>query len=201
MNDTASKTYRVAVIERALAYYDVEAESPRDAAENWQDGEFFDRDDEAIESEGPCNVRKRQPDGTWRIIPRSEWEDQPPAGDAIALQLLAACRMVVERWDRGDLAAAARACSAAIAEAEKVGFLASSDPAKKPYSVLLLYPDCVNDDGTETYYAFVEAESQAAAVAKAQREAVRINEWDDMSPDRFIPLLVIEGHHYGQPTS
>jgi hypothetical protein len=31
--------------------------------------------------------------------------------------LLAACRMVVDRWERGDLAEAARACSAAVAEA------------------------------------------------------------------------------------
>ena len=32
-----------------------------------------------------------------------------------APELLAACRMVVDRWERGDLAEAARACSAAIA--------------------------------------------------------------------------------------
>jgi len=32
--------------------------------------------------------------------------------------LLAACRMVVDRWERGDLAEAARACSDAIAQAE-----------------------------------------------------------------------------------
>ncbi len=34
-----------------------------------------------------------------------------------APKLLAACRMVVDCWERGDLAEAARACSAAIAEA------------------------------------------------------------------------------------
>lgn len=34
-----------------------------------------------------------------------------------APKLLAACRMVVERWERGDLAEAARACSSAIADA------------------------------------------------------------------------------------
>jgi hypothetical protein len=33
-----------------------------------------------------------------------------------APELLAACRMVVEHWEHGDLAAAARACSAAIAQ-------------------------------------------------------------------------------------
>lgn len=35
-----------------------------------------------------------------------------------APKLLEACRMVVERWERGDLAEAARACRAAMAEAE-----------------------------------------------------------------------------------
>jgi hypothetical protein len=41
--------------------------------------------------------------------------------------LLAACRMVVERWERGDLAEAARACSAAIAEAEAAGITPAPD--------------------------------------------------------------------------
>lgn len=45
----------------------------------------------------------------------------PPAPEArvreAAPELLAACRMVVERWERGDLAAAARACAAAVEKA------------------------------------------------------------------------------------
>ena len=36
--------------------------------------------------------------------------------------------MVVARWERGDLAEAARACSAAIAEAEAPGFSQSKAP-------------------------------------------------------------------------
>ena len=36
---------------------------------------------------------------------------------AASPKLLAACRMVVERWERGDLAEAARACQEAIDEA------------------------------------------------------------------------------------
>jgi hypothetical protein len=122
-----------------------------------------------------------------------------------AAKLLAACRMVIERWERGDLAEAARACSAAIAEAELVGIASeppgASDPAQKPYSVLLLYPDWANDDGNETYYAWVEASDGIAAVAEAQRQAVAANEWDDTDPADFAPLLVTEGHHYGQPIS
>ncbi len=35
--------------------------------------------------------------------------------------LLAACRLVVERWERGDLAEAARACADAVAEATGQG--------------------------------------------------------------------------------
>jgi hypothetical protein len=298
MTNTATKTYRVAVIERALAYYEVEAESPRAAALDWEDGEFRDRDEEALAAEGPAIVRERRPDGTWRTVPRSEWEDDPPAAADAAVEgagahspgewhmdiatdgaviyddhatiarvpidlaawpanaalikaaprLLAACRMVVDRWERGDLAEAARACDAAIAEAERcpadqpsggrfvihsaeedaywsneVGWTGPEEAtvftaaergrlrlpiagrwvASRPYSVLLLYPDHVNGDGTETYYTFVEAPDPVAAVAEARRRALASNEWtaEDVDPDGFAPLLVIEGHHRGQPTS
>ena len=79
MTNTATKTYLVGVIERAIAYYLVEAENARTAADNWQDGQFHDRDDEALESEGPCNVRVRQPDGTWLKLPPSKWETESSA--------------------------------------------------------------------------------------------------------------------------
>ena len=69
MTNIAMKTYLVGVIERAIAYYEVEAEDAKTAAENWQDGEFHDSDDEALESEGPCNVRVKQLDGTWVKLP------------------------------------------------------------------------------------------------------------------------------------
>ena len=59
------------------AYYEVEAEDARTAAENWAEGEFHDRDDEALESEGPCNVREKQPNGTWMKLPPSQWEAEP----------------------------------------------------------------------------------------------------------------------------
>ena len=36
----------------------------------------------------------------------------------------------------------------------------------KPYSVLLLYPDWVNESGTDTYYTFVEAADPCAAIAE-----------------------------------
>ena len=51
MTKTATKTYLVGVIERAITYFKVGAEDAPTAAENWQDGEFWDRDDEALEAE------------------------------------------------------------------------------------------------------------------------------------------------------
>jgi hypothetical protein len=123
-------------------------------------------------------------------------------GLLVGPKLLAACRMVVERWERGDLAEAARTCSAAIAEAEMaVQRTVTSDPARKPYSVLLLYPDYANDGGNETYYDWVNAPDPIAAIAEAQRQALAANEWDDADPADFVPLLVTIGHHYGQPMS
>jgi hypothetical protein len=153
MTNTATKTYLVGVIERAIAYYKVEAEDARSAAENWQDGEFHDRDDEALDSEGPCNVREQRSDGTWRNVPGSEFEDAPLTG---------------------------------------------GDPGNKPYSVLLLYPDHINEGGTETYYAWVEAADPIQAVAQAQREAVAANDCVESEQQDFAPLLVTEGHHYAQ---
>ena len=154
MTNTATKTYLVGVIERAIAYYKVEAEDARAAAENWQDGAFHDRDDEALTSEGPCNVRERHTDGSWRILPPSEWEADSPS---------------------------------------------AADPAKKPYSVLLLYPADANDGGAETYYAFVEAAGPLEAIAIAQQQAGEAQVAGIDDPTDFIPLLVTQGHHYGEP--
>ena len=81
MTTTATKTYYVGVIERAIAYYDVEAETAKEAAENWQEGEFSDRDDEALESEGPCSVWERHPDGEYRKVPGSQWECVVPGSE------------------------------------------------------------------------------------------------------------------------
>lgn len=154
MTKTATKTYLVGVIKRTISYFEVEAEDARTAAENWQEGEFWDRDDEALEAEGPCNVREEQPDGTFLIVSSSQWETIPSA---------------------------------------------ANDAAKRPYSVLLLYPDYANDTGTETYYALVEALDPIEAVALAQREAISVQHGVDADPGDFAPLLVTPGHNYGEP--
>jgi len=172
--------------------------------------------------------------------------------------LLAACRMVIDRWEQGDLAEAARACQDAVAlatagnppwgidfEAERqrkaapallaalvelidredidsiiatptmkrvraaiAEATAGSVPAKmtapppavsQPYSVLLLYPDYLDDSGHETYYAFVEAGDPLAAIAIAQQQAAEAQVAGIDDPTDFAPLLVTQGHHYGEP--
>jgi hypothetical protein len=77
MTNTATKTYEVTVIDRFHAHYRVEAADARAAAEEWGHGEFKGRDDEPFDDEGPCGVRERQADGTWREVPESEWKDDP----------------------------------------------------------------------------------------------------------------------------
>jgi hypothetical protein len=72
-------------------------------------------------------------------------------------------------------------------------------PQTKPFSVLLLYPDYVNDGGSETYHAFVEASDALDAVAIAQCQAVAAQVADIDDPTDFAPLLVTEGHHHSQP--
>jgi hypothetical protein len=88
MTITQTKTYKVTVIERALAFYEVKAEDAGTAAENWQDGEFKGRDDEALDCEGPSSVRERKPDGTWRKISPSEWSVVPDGTKPYSVLLL-----------------------------------------------------------------------------------------------------------------
>ena len=77
---------------------------------------------------------------------------------------------------------------------------AAPSPAEdKPYSVLLLYPDHINDSGTETFYAFVQATDAIAAVAQAQRQAAAAQEGRETDPDDFAALLVMQGHHASEP--
>lgn len=93
-----------------------------------------------------------------------------------------------------------------VDESRALEWLKSHRPAiwaaltgSKPYSVLLLYPDYANDGGTETYYAFVAASDPLEAVALAQRQAAAAQEGVDIEPDDFAPLLVTQGHRYGEP--
>ena len=200
MTTIATKTYLVGVIERAIAYYKVDAEDARTAAENWQDGEFYDRDDEAIDTEGPCNVRERHPDDSWLKLPPSQWEPEPAAASDPAKD-----RYVIH--SAGEDGYWSNAAGWGGIEAADV-FTASERrdlrlplggrwAALKPYSVLLLYPDYANDSGTETFYAFVEAPDPIEAVAVAQRQAAAAQSVG-YEPDGFAPLLVTQGHHVSE---
>jgi hypothetical protein len=113
--------------------------------------------------------------------------------------LLAACGMVIDRWERGDLAEAARACHTAVALATEGNPPWDIMTTGTPWSVLLLYPDYASDSGTETFYAFVTATDPIKAVALAQRQAAEAQDGAEIEPDDFAPLLVTEGHHASQP--
>jgi hypothetical protein len=89
----------------------------------------------------------------------------------------------------------------AIAQAKATGISPaepSEPPTATPYSVLLLYPDYANDGGTETYYAFVSAADSFEAVALAQQQAATAQVGVDIESDDFVPLLVTQGHHFGE---
>jgi hypothetical protein len=117
--------------------------------------------------------------------------------------LLWACRMVVARWERGDLAEAARACQAAVELATADGLpwdiTETGSADLKPFSVLLLYPDYANESGTETFYVFVQATDAIEAVAEARRQAVAAQQGMEIDPDDFVPLLVTQGHQRSEP--
>lgn len=72
--------------------------------------------------------------------------------------------------------------------------------ALKPYSVLLLYPDYAQNDGTghETYYAWVEAMNPVKAARAAQVQALRSNGRGVVNKaDDFAVLLTLAGHIQG----
>lgn len=63
------------------------------------------------------------------------------------------------------------------------------------YTVLLLYPDYMNEGGVETYLAHVTALSRADAITEARIEARDLDgnsECDD--GDDFAVLMVMSGH-------
>lgn len=67
----------------------------------------------------------------------------------------------------------------------------------KPYSVLLLYPDYLQDEGNETYYALVEASDAPNAARAAQQQALA-GSGLDVTSDDFAVLLVVTGHHLAE---
>ena len=187
--------------EMRIPYQDIEADSPQAAAESCRDFPC-EMGCDPVDCDGQTFAARVDVQGVGNT-PSHLIYFEPERQRRAAPKLLAACRMIVDRWEHGDLAEAARACSAAIAAAEDTHCPIPPLTALKPYSVLLLYPGHANDTGSETYYAWVKAPDPVAAVAEAQRQAQEANEWDVpenfVDPNGFVPLLVTEGHHYGQP--
>lgn len=67
------------------------------------------------------------------------------------------------------------------------------------FTVLLLYPDYLQDNGDDTYQAWVEADTVQEAKEKAQKEALN-QEVDEgfetyWKPEDFSVLAVYEGHN------
>lgn len=106
--------------EMRLSYTDIEADTPEDAAVAAADKPTSDADNiEDCDGDDVGALVDEAGDEQYErsVMIDFEVERQRKAAPA----LLAACRLVAERWERGDLAEAARACSAAVAAAEAAG--------------------------------------------------------------------------------
>lgn len=65
---------------------------------------------------------------------------------------------------------------------------------KKPFTVLLLYPDYISETfGQETYLTHVEATTVKKAILAARKEAVAANR--TTCPKDWFVLAVFEGTH------
>jgi hypothetical protein len=65
------------------------------------------------------------------------------------------------------------------------------------YTVLLMYPDYANDDGTKVFLSHVVAGNPKEASVVARKQAVReFEETECYEPNDFAVLLTIEGHHF-----
>ena len=81
---------------------------------------------------------------------------------------------------------------------EKLGpdgehMIAPSTPDARTFTVVLLYPDYMNDSGTETYICDVEAPDRERAITLAQEKASQAQGDDPPEPDDFAPLAVFLG--------
>ena len=71
---------------------------------------------------------------------------------------------------------------------------------RRHYSVLLLYPDYMDDMGIrETYFTHVKSASPDDAVAAARQNAFIANKGRAEEPEDFAPLAVFRGHLEMEP--
>lgn len=64
----------------------------------------------------------------------------------------------------------------------------------KKYTVILLYPDYMNDTGPETFIAQVEGEDLEEAWVHAQAKAVVDNDMEFENAEDFAVLATFDGH-------
>jgi hypothetical protein len=206
------KTYRVHIYrEMRLVYDGIKAGSHEEAAAIARDRET-DRADEIDDCDGETIAALVDVVGDEQYAQSRIIDFEPERRHRAAPKLLGALKAFIEadalaeecgEWKWENLEHAFGLARSAVAEAEAADMATSppsaSGPGKKPYSVLLAYPDYLDIDGTETFYAFAEAPDWVAAVAEARRQAVAANDCVDIDPADFVPLLVTEGHHYGLP--
>ena len=103
--------------EMKLCFLDIEANTPEQAAATCRGFPDEAACGPAVDCDGETFAAlvdvQGDPDYSQSVLIDFEAERLRKAAPA----LLAACRMVVDRWERGDLSEAARACDAAIASA------------------------------------------------------------------------------------
>jgi hypothetical protein len=103
--------------EMKLSYADIEADTPQDAAAIARDKPTADADN-VEDCEGQNLAALVDVAGDEDFSQSVTVDFEPERHRKAASALLAACRLVVARWEHGDLAEAARACGEAIAVAE-----------------------------------------------------------------------------------
>ena len=106
--------------EMRLTYTNIEADTPEGAAAT-AGSKTTDDADNVEDCEGQNLAALIDVAGDEDFSQSVTIDFEPERVRNAASKLLAACRMVVARWERGDLAEAARACDAAIAEAISAG--------------------------------------------------------------------------------
>ncbi len=65
---------------------------------------------------------------------------------------------------------------------------------RNKYTVVLLYPDYMQESGHETYIESVLAENADKAIEAVQRLAVGANTVEDIDPNDFALLALFAGH-------
>jgi hypothetical protein len=124
-------TYNVHIYrEMRLVFGGIEAASPEEAAAIARDKPTEDADEFDDECDGETFYALVDVQGDEQHEQSRFIDFEPERLWLAAPKLLRACRMVIDRWEYGDLAEAARACAVAVAEAQATSSLHRSRPPR-----------------------------------------------------------------------